>query len=166
MESSVFDLSHSLYKGIFPTKTRKGNGIRKLFDFPFVQLHMSKKKKQIEKLNEDSVEVFIEFLNQIFKHIRSEDLSFEIWKTHVQSSPKLAERWLVSFHELLKSPPPDFEHLLIKYGDLRFMHDFDLPTERDFTEEEVLAWAKVAYLKFANYFFENTSRIVGDYLSV
>lgn len=109
----------------------------------------------VSSLN-NTQDVFLDFLNQNFKHLHNQDLSFEIWKAHVRCSPKLAGRRLVSFHEMLKSPPANFEDLFIDHGHVRFMHDFDLPTERDFTEEEVLAWAKATYLKFVTYFFENS----------
>lgn len=124
------------------------------------------KKKKIPELEGKSQVVFDEFLNQVFAHVRDTNLSYDIWKMHCGVNNGHTPFWLAAFFDIVTCTPSNLDEILRVKGHINLIHDQDLATERDYSDEEVLQWTKEIYRKFAVYFFENQPYQIENYLDV
>lgn len=117
---------------------------------------MKAKKKKEMPIVKDYQATFIEFLEQSFKNDPELEAAYELWKIRCESIPEIAATWLVSFHQILISPPPNLSDMLYDYGDVVLTKNSVIEIQKRDIEREALEWAIMAYRKFATYFFENT----------
>lgn len=117
---------------------------------------MRNKKQQMPALEDDPRRVFCEFLEQVFKHDPDIHSARGMWKIHCEGEANYAARWLLAFDQMLRSARQNFLPLLRSHGHIQLIHYPDTPDEKDFSQDEVMAWITEVFHEFENYFYAHT----------